>query len=86
MELELNELIRKVLEQMSEVKGTKFKNKYLVKEIEFELSLSSMNGGKIGATLMGIGGAAQTEVKNDQRIRVKLKPKSTQGSSIIMSV
>lgn len=76
--MELKELIKDVLEQMAEVKGTKYKKRYLVEEIEFELSLSKTKDGKIGASLIGISGEGNFGFSNEQKVRVKLIPKNNQ--------
>ena len=84
--MELKELIRDVLEQMSEVKGVKYKRRYIVDEIEFELSLNQLDNGRIGARLLGIGGDIGTETNNAQKVKVKMKPKPIGSGSMVISV
>jgi hypothetical protein len=81
--MELKDLIKEVLEQMAEVKGNTYKKSYLVKEIEFELSLPQTETGRIGAALIAFNANGELGSANEQRVRVKLVPKNRANEETI---
>lgn len=81
--MELKDLIKEVLEQMAEVKGNRYKKSYLVTEIEFELSLSQTETGRIGANLVAFNGHGEMGSAHEQRVRVKLVPKTRSNDETI---
>ncbi|MFZ4402030.1 MAG: trypco2 family protein [Bacteroidales bacterium] len=84
--MELKNFIQNVLEQMAEIKGNTYKKSYLVEELEFELTLTETNDGKIGVEFLGIGGHLNEGSQNSQKVRVKLKPKQTGNKKIEIEI
>ena len=75
--MELRRFIENVLQQMEELKNTQNKSNYLVEELEFELSLTEIEGGEIGVSFLGIGGGVNQGTENTNKVKVKLIPKNS---------
>lgn len=80
--MELKEFIKDILRQMDELRSDPLKQKYMVKELEFELSLSEIEEGKIGVSLFGIGGNLNNGNQNNHKVIVKLAPSINQNNKI----
>ena len=80
--MELKEFIKDILRQMDELRSDTIKQKYMVKELEFELSLSEIEEGKIGVSLFGIGGNLNNGNQNNHKVIVKLAPSINQNNKI----
>ena len=72
--MELKDFIQEVLVQMEELKTDPLKQKYMVEELEFELTLTETNNGKVGISFAGIGGSLNNGKQNEQKVKVKLIP------------
>lgn len=74
--MELKEFINDVLNQMGAVKAYENKKKNLVDVLEFELTLSATDNGKIGVSFLGIGANVGTNIQTGQKVKIILKPKN----------
>ncbi len=72
--MELREFIQDVLIQMEDLKSDPRKQSYMVEELEFELSLTETQNGKVGISIIGLGGDLNKGNQNEQKVRVKLIP------------
>ena len=72
--MELKEFIQGVLIQMEDLKTDPRKHHYLVDELEFELTLSETNNGKVGISFGLLGGNFNNGNENVQKVKVRLIP------------
>lgn len=73
----LKDFIKDVLEQLEDLKNVQEKKNYLVQELEFELTLTQSDSGKIGVSLLGLGADMNASNQNAHRVKVKLVPRSS---------
>lgn len=69
--MELKSFIQEVLSQMEDLKGNKLKKNYSVAELEMELLVTGIIGGKLDVVLFN----AELKNQNAQKVKVRLVPK-----------
>jgi hypothetical protein len=69
--MELKSFIQEVLSQMEDLKGDKLKKNYSVAELEMELLVTGITGGKLDVVLFN----AELKNQNAQKVKVRLVPK-----------
>lgn len=84
--MEISKFIQLVLEEMQSVKGSRYKKRYLVEEVELELSLKVSSDQKIGINIFGAGGKLGSDQESTQKVIIKLKPKNSQNEKISIDI
>lgn len=74
--MELKQFISKVMYELKELKKDPLKSGYLVDELEFELSLTEIEGGEIRVGIFGVSGGVDVGTQNTNKVKVKLTPKN----------
>lgn len=83
--MELRNFIENVLVQLEDVQNIPQKRRYLVKDLEFELTLNVTENGNIGVSLLGLGSGLEVGTLEGQRVKIKLVPKTHRNNVSIES-
>ncbi len=80
--MELKNFIADVLSQLHELKNDSNKSRYIIDDLEFELNINTTESGKIGVSFLGLNGKLNENVTNQQKVKIKLKPKTLKINNI----
>jgi hypothetical protein len=84
--MELKEFIRTILEQMEELKRIEQKKKYIVDELEFELSIQEIENNRIVLSVFGLGGEMAGVNQQGHKVKIKLKPKNRNRKYLVEGI